>query len=157
VRDSIEYVLPARRLSGSRAEVLAEIDELIQGLLGLRQLVERRGRRPNAAIDRRLRLVPRSAVAPVVVCCVLLGASPAAGQTPDPPPAPAVAAGEATDPNPGALTLAGADHTFGYVSVAGILTVPLGSSGRFGAWNGVLLPFAGLKAIDVLLVAMGLA
>jgi len=31
--------------------------------------------------------------------------------------------------------LAGADHTFGYFSVAGIATVPLGGTTSFGAWN----------------------
>jgi len=31
--------------------------------------------------------------------------------------------------------LAGVDHTFGFLSVAGIVTVPLGSTTSFGAWN----------------------
>lgn len=31
--------------------------------------------------------------------------------------------------------LAGADHTFGYFSLAGIATVPLGGTTSFGAWN----------------------
>jgi len=31
--------------------------------------------------------------------------------------------------------LAGVDNKFGYVSVAGIVTVPLGSTSMFGAWN----------------------
>jgi hypothetical protein len=33
------YIVPARHLSGTRDEVLQQIDELIQGLIGLRQLV----------------------------------------------------------------------------------------------------------------------
>ncbi len=31
--------------------------------------------------------------------------------------------------------LAGTDHTFGFFSVAGIVTVPLGSPSKFGSWN----------------------
>ena len=31
--------------------------------------------------------------------------------------------------------LAGADHPFGFLSVAGIVTVPLGSTTKFGGWN----------------------
>lgn len=107
-QDSTEYVLPARRLAGSRAEVLAEIDALIQGLLGLRQLVARREqRRPVVDVARRLRLVPRSVVVPIVLCAVLLWAGPAAGQAPEGPAAAAGAAPETTDPNPGPLTLSG--------------------------------------------------
>jgi len=61
-----------------------------------------------------------------------------------------------TDPNPGRMTLtgsfdtvstymfrgirqnselAGVDHTFGFFSIAGIVTVPLGGTTGFGAWN----------------------
>lgn len=38
-QDTLEYLLPARQLTGTRADVLHQIDELIQGLVGLRQLV----------------------------------------------------------------------------------------------------------------------
>jgi hypothetical protein len=31
--------------------------------------------------------------------------------------------------------LAGVDHGFGFFSVAGIVTVPLGPTTKFGAWN----------------------
>ena len=31
--------------------------------------------------------------------------------------------------------LSGADHPFGFLSVAGVVTVPLGSTTRFGGWN----------------------
>ncbi len=55
-----EYILPARRLSGTREEVLAQIDELIQGLVGLRQVVLLRGPLPAAAPSRRLRLVKKA-------------------------------------------------------------------------------------------------
>ena len=58
-QDSVEYILPARRLAGTRAGVLAEIDELIQGLVGLRQLVSLHDQeRPSDALKRRLRLFP---------------------------------------------------------------------------------------------------
>lgn len=35
----------------------------------------------------------------------------------------------------GYYELAGRDHTFGYFSTAGIVTVPLGARTKFGAWN----------------------
>jgi hypothetical protein len=35
----------------------------------------------------------------------------------------------------GYYELAGDDHTFGYSSVAGVMTVPLGGHSKFGAWN----------------------
>ena len=38
-QDSVEYLLPARRIVGTRAEVLSQLDEVIQGLIGLRELV----------------------------------------------------------------------------------------------------------------------
>ncbi len=37
--DRLEYTLPPHYLIGTRAEVLAQLDELIQGLVGLRQLI----------------------------------------------------------------------------------------------------------------------
>lgn len=51
------YIVPARQLSGTREEVLAQIDELILGLTGLRQLVSLHGPRPAEAPRRKLRLV----------------------------------------------------------------------------------------------------
>jgi hypothetical protein len=51
------YVMPARRLSGTRDEVLAQIDEIMVGLAGLRQLVSLHGPSPSQAPRRRLRLV----------------------------------------------------------------------------------------------------
>lgn len=53
------YVVPARQLSGTRAEVLAQIDELILGLTGLRQLVSLHGPTPAEAPRRKLQLVKR--------------------------------------------------------------------------------------------------
>ena len=48
-----EYVVPARTLRGSVEEVLAEIDEAVEGLLALRQLVARRlVSRPGGAAHR---------------------------------------------------------------------------------------------------------
>jgi|MudIll2142460700_1097286.scaffolds.fasta_scaffold852943_2 hypothetical protein len=35
----VRYVIPARTIEGSREEMVAEIDDVVRGLLGLRQLV----------------------------------------------------------------------------------------------------------------------
>jgi hypothetical protein len=110
--DSVEYTLPGRRISGTRAEVLDQIDELIRGLVGLRQLVLVQDQRPlRAAPRRRLRLVP-SILAALLVLAALLWARPSAAQALGAPAAQQATAGhvaarEPTDPNPGALTLAG--------------------------------------------------
>jgi hypothetical protein len=53
------YIVPARHLSGTRDEVLEQIDELIQGLVGLRELVSLHGPKPADAPKRNLRLVKR--------------------------------------------------------------------------------------------------
>jgi hypothetical protein len=53
------YIVPARHLSGTRDEVLEQIDELIQGLVGLRQLVSLHGPKPADAPKRNLRPVKR--------------------------------------------------------------------------------------------------
>jgi hypothetical protein len=53
------YIVPARHFSGTRDEVLQQIDELIRGLIGLRQLVSLHGPRPADAPKRNLRLVKR--------------------------------------------------------------------------------------------------
>jgi hypothetical protein len=51
------YILPARQLSFTRDEVLAQTDELILGLTGLRQLVSMHGPKPAEAPPHKLRLV----------------------------------------------------------------------------------------------------
>jgi hypothetical protein len=108
----LDYILPAQRLTGSRAEVLAGIDELIRGLAGLRQLVSRQGQaRSGDAPERRLRLVPAH-LAALFVSAALLWARPSTAQTLDVPAALRTPAGDAdvkqpTDPNPGAFTLSG--------------------------------------------------
>jgi hypothetical protein len=53
------YIVPSRHLSGTTDEVLEQIDELIQGLIGLRELVSLHGPRPADAPKRHLRLVRR--------------------------------------------------------------------------------------------------
>jgi hypothetical protein len=53
------YVIPARQLTGTREEVLAQIDELIVGLTGLRQLISLHGPKPVQTPPRKLRLVRR--------------------------------------------------------------------------------------------------
>jgi hypothetical protein len=53
------YIVPARRLSGTTEEVLEQIDELIQGLVGLRELVSLHGPKPADAPKPKIRLVNR--------------------------------------------------------------------------------------------------
>ena len=51
--EPLEYVLNERRFSGSREEVLEQLDELVEALLGFRQslvLAERREQAPPAAL-----------------------------------------------------------------------------------------------------------
>jgi hypothetical protein len=110
--EHVEYILPARRLTGTRADVLAEIDELVQGLVGLRQLVSLHyPEPPSDAPERRLRLVP-ALLAALFVSAALLWARPSTAQTLDVSAALQTPAGNAavqqpTDPNPGALTITG--------------------------------------------------
>jgi len=51
------YIVPARQLCGTRDEVLAQIDELILGLTGLRQLVSLHLPTPAEAPRRKPHLV----------------------------------------------------------------------------------------------------
>jgi hypothetical protein len=74
------YILPERRLSGTRDEVLAQIDELILGLRGLRQIVSLHGPTPAEAPRRSLRLV-KGFLAVLLLIIVVLWALPAAAQT----------------------------------------------------------------------------
>ncbi len=58
----VEYILPSHRLVGSRAEVLAQLEEIVQGLVGLQQIIsreqlEQEARRSVAPARARLRLV----------------------------------------------------------------------------------------------------
>jgi hypothetical protein len=75
------YIVPARQLSGTREEVLAQIDELILGLTGLRQLVSLHGPTPADVPRRKLHLV-KGFLKLVFVIGIALWASPAQGQTP---------------------------------------------------------------------------
>jgi hypothetical protein len=70
------YIVPARQLSGTRDEVLAQIDELILGLTGLRQLVSLHGPTPAEAPRQSLRLVKGFLV--VLLFAVVLWALPVA-------------------------------------------------------------------------------
>jgi hypothetical protein len=74
------YIVPARQLSGTREEVLAQIDELILGLTGLRQLVSLHGPTPAEAPRHKLRLV-KGFLRVLFVVGLALWASPAQGQT----------------------------------------------------------------------------
>jgi hypothetical protein len=73
-------IVPARQLSGTRDEVLAQIDELILGLTGLRQLVSMHGPKPAEAPPRKLRLV-RGFLKVLLLLGIALWASPVRGQT----------------------------------------------------------------------------
>lgn len=75
------YVVPGRQLNGTRDEVLAQIDELIVGLTGLRQLVSMHGPKPAEAPPRKLRLVRRFLTALLVLATMWL-ARPAYAQAP---------------------------------------------------------------------------
>jgi hypothetical protein len=61
------YIVPARSLSGTRDEVLEQIDELIQGLMGLRELVSLHGPKPAEAPKTKLRLLKRFIAALLVL------------------------------------------------------------------------------------------
>jgi hypothetical protein len=91
-QDVIEYVVPASRLAGTQAEVLAQIDELIIGLTGLRELVLLHGPKPAVVPRRKLRLVKRFVAA---LTFIMAFAVTAAAQTQAP----------SQDPNPGNMTL----------------------------------------------------
>jgi hypothetical protein len=73
----LDYVLPTRRLTGTRAEVLNELDEVILALVGLRQMISLQqtpdDRKATAA---RLRLVTS-----VTIAALLLTPQPAVSQT----------------------------------------------------------------------------
>jgi hypothetical protein len=77
---SMDYYLPAHRLIGTQAEVLAQIDELILSLTGLRQLVSLHGPNPADVPKRELRLVQRFMKAALILG-VLLSTLPATAQT----------------------------------------------------------------------------
>lgn len=54
--EHVEYIVPERRIAGTRAEVLAEIDELIHVLVGVHQLVSLHDQeQPSDAPKRRRR------------------------------------------------------------------------------------------------------
>jgi Putative beta-barrel porin-2, OmpL-like. bbp2 len=74
------YIVPARQLSGTRDDVLAQIDELILGLTGLRQLVSMHGPKPAEAPPRKLRLV-RGFLKVLLLLGIALWASPVRGQS----------------------------------------------------------------------------
>jgi hypothetical protein len=74
------YIVPGRQLSGTRDEVLAQIDELILGLTGLRQLVSLHGPTPAEAPRRKLHLV-KGFLKVLFVIGIVLWTSPAQGQT----------------------------------------------------------------------------
>jgi hypothetical protein len=74
------YIVPARQLSGTRDEVLAQVDELILGLTGLRQLLSMHGPKPAEVPPRKLRLV-RGFLKVLLLLGIALWASPVRGQS----------------------------------------------------------------------------
>jgi hypothetical protein len=76
-------MVPARHLRGTRDEVLAQIDDLIMGLTGLRQLVSMHGPTPAKAPGRKLRLV-RGFLKVLLLFSGLFWVLPAQAQTPAP-------------------------------------------------------------------------
>jgi hypothetical protein len=85
----MHYYLPAHRLVGTQTEVLAQLDELILSLTGLRQLVSLHGPKPAEVPKRKLRLVERFVKRALMVLGVLLCALPARAQTSEAAAAPA--------------------------------------------------------------------
>ena len=79
------YIVPARQLSGTRDEVLAQIDDLVVGLTGLRQLVSMHGPTSAETPRRKLRLV-RGFLKVLLLFSSVLCVSPAQAQTPAPSP-----------------------------------------------------------------------
>ena len=75
---SVAYILPSRRLAGTRTEVLEQLDKLILGMVGPRELSSRERAEPRRAErTRALRLVP-----PVGALLFVLGVTTQAGAQP---------------------------------------------------------------------------
>jgi len=55
----VHYVIPARTIEGSSQEMLAEIDEIVRGLLALRHLIATQGVGLTGGPRPRIRLWPR--------------------------------------------------------------------------------------------------
>lgn len=75
-----EYTLPAHRLSGTPTEVLAELDDIILGLTGLRQIISLQG---STRADRpkwRLRLL-KSSITAAILLSAFWSVQPAMAQT----------------------------------------------------------------------------
>jgi hypothetical protein len=82
---SIDYVLPERRFNGTNAEILQQLDELIQSLAGFRAWLADQGTsqgRPRRRPSRRRKALTRAAG---VVFVLLAFAALVSAQTPGPP------------------------------------------------------------------------
>ena len=59
----VRYVIPARTIEGSREEMVAELDDVVRGLLGLRQLISTESAGERSDVEGgprpRIRLWPR--------------------------------------------------------------------------------------------------
>jgi hypothetical protein len=97
-QESLSYTLPSHTLTGTANEVVAQLDDVIGGLLGLRTLiVTQNANALSPAHKRRLRLVWPGAA---LLLLVLLFAASAAAQSPEPEPAPAATAAQTPSTNP---------------------------------------------------------
>lgn len=101
--DVLDFHLSARRITGTKDQVIAQLDELIEILVAVRQQVTVKENREKleAPTRRRLRLVPAIGLALILGLAVTAGAQNAAGSTGatanQPPPAPELSYGGFVD------------------------------------------------------------
>jgi hypothetical protein len=102
--EHLEYIFPARKVAGTRTAVVEQLDELIAGIGGLRQIVTHGAPVPPAPKPKRRLRILRAILPAIVGLATVLAASSAAAQSgagaAEPPQA-------AADPNPGAVTVTG--------------------------------------------------
>jgi len=108
VGKSEQYVIASRRIAGTHAEKMEQIDEAIQELLDIK-LLESADDRPNVqflAVPRRSHWfgMTMAIVVMLVLLALLLGVRPAHAQDAgNPPQAPTVDSGKPADPPPAML------------------------------------------------------
>jgi hypothetical protein len=110
----IEYIFPARRVAGTRTAVVEQLDELMAGIAGIRQIVTHGGVIPPSPKPKRRLRVVRAILPAVVGFSSLLAAVPATAQTVAPTQA------ESADPNTGAVTVSGGVDLLNHYMFRGI-------------------------------------
>lgn len=75
--DYLDYVLPSHRLTGTRAKILEQLDEIILRLIGLRRLISQQGS-ASAAHTRTVRTL--RLVVPVLIAALLIAAPAVANE-----------------------------------------------------------------------------